>query len=285
MMSMKNLPWVDGFLRPIREEYTKAPPRHALVEPSHADISYIRTLCATADPFDTLGLKNDCFEALLSGKADIIKCESDLGSILVVELTSHPFYKPWNTWWRAIRIMTVSKTKTATKKPVRIVIFGHPRLREMPTKKGAPITAEHLNGGMAERCNASSIIIYRHEEATRVMIHELFHASCSDPYYNPTPLIEADTEAWAEMVLCGMAAKGALQPWIRYMREQIDYALKQAATARDYHNVMSQKDYAWRYLVGRLDVWRRLGIQVPWFPTNYKKVESLRFTVCEPKDT
>jgi hypothetical protein len=279
MISMKDLPWVDGFLRPIREEYKKAPPRHELVEPSHADISYIRTLCADTDPFDTLGLKNDCYEALLSGKADILKSECELGSILLVELVEHPVRPTWNTWWRAIRILTGT-----AKKPVRIVIFGHPRLREMPKKMGEPITAEHLNGGMAERCNAGTIVIYRQEEVTRVLIHELFHASCSDPYYNPTPLIEADTEAWAEMVLCGMAAKGALQPWIRYMREQIDYALKQASTARNNHGVYSPKDYAWRYLVGRLDVWRRLGIQVPWFPANYKKITSLRFSVCEPKD-
>jgi hypothetical protein len=131
------------------------------------------------------------------------------------------------------------------------------------------------------RCDPQTIVVYRKEEVTRVLIHELFHASCSDPYTKDTPQIEADTEAWAELFLCGMKAKGQLQPWIRHMREQICWAVRQAAPVQSKYGVRSPNDYAWRYLIGRILVWRRLGIHVPDLPNGFKPVHSLRFTLCE----
>jgi hypothetical protein len=184
----------------------------------------------------------------------------------------------WNLWWRCVRLLIPSSKK------VRILLFGHPKERIAPYKH-QPITNEHLNGGSAYQCNPMSIVLYRKEEVSRVLIHELFHASCSDPYHFDTPQIEADTEAWAELFLCGMAAKGKLQPWIRYLREQIAWAVRQAATVEVDHNVHSSGEYAWRYLVGRLAVWRRLGISVPAYPNIFKRVESLRFSLIEPEDT
>jgi hypothetical protein len=273
--SMSNLPWVERFLTPIQNEYGKAPPSYKLVQPTNDDISYVLSHANEIDPFDTGRLKRDTGEALLKGEAELLKCSSPgLGTILVVRMREAPFHPPWNTWWRAVRLLT---------HPVRIVIFAHPRRRETPPI-GQNVEKEHVNGGAAMRCDPKSIVIYRKEEATRVLIHELFHATCSDPYHKETPQIEADTEAWAEMLLCGMAARGRVASWIKHMRQQIDWSVRQAATVRDRHNVHSFKDYSWRYLVGRLEVWRRLGIPVPSIPNQYEPVKSLRFTICEPKD-
>lgn len=274
MSSMYDLPWVGDFLRPIQAEYKRAAPRYKLIEPSKADIQYIYSHCQENDPFDTLRLKQECYEAYRNGDAIIQKCTSVWGEILVVEMKNAQFVKPWKTWWRAIRLLV--------NKPVRIVIFGHPRERLMPTKPGQPVEAEHINGGMAMRCDPGTIVLYRQEELTRVLVHELFHASCSDPYHEETPQIEADTEAWAEMVLCAMAAKGELQPWIRRMRDQIEYSVRQSTTARILYGVRSPQDYAWRYLTGRLDVWRKLGIHIPASLSNDSPVRSLRLTLCEP---
>ena len=276
MSSLYDLPWVEDFLRPIREEYKRAAPGFKLIQPNEADKTYVQNICKESDPFDTLHLKQDCYQAYTAGKAVLQKCSSVWGEILVLQMNDSPFVPPWKTWWRAIRVLV--------NKPVRILILGHPRARLMPTKPGILIEAEHINGGMAMRCDPKTIVLYRQEELTRVLIHELFHASCSDPYHEETPQIEADTEAWAEMVLCAMAAKGELQPWIRRMRDQITYAVRQAATARNKHHIRSPSDYGWRYVVGRLDVWRRLGIHVPSAITDKRPVQSLRLTLCEPKD-
>ena len=273
--SMGTLPWVERFLTPIEKEYGKAPPTHKLVSPTNDDRAYVLQHATENDPFDTAGLKHEMGEALQNGSATIHKCVAEgLGTILVVQYDSSPFHPPWNTWWRAVRLLAY---------PVRIVIFAHPRRRETPPV-GQNVEKGHVNGGAAMRCDPRSIVIYRKEEATRVLIHELFHATCSDPYHKETPQIEADTEAWAEMLLCGMAARGRTASWIHHMRKQIDWSVKQAATLRDRHNVRSFKDYSWRYLVGRLEVWRRLGIPVPSIPNQYTPVKSLRFTICEPKD-
>lgn len=270
-----SLPWVELFLNPIRYEYSLDTPRYTLVPPNRSDHNYVLSHTNENDPFDTAGLKKEMGEALRNGEATLVKCVAKgLGVIMVVQFHSSPFHPPWNTWWRAVRLLA---------HPVRIVIFAHPRRRETPAV-GQPVEKEHINGGAAMRCDPRSIVIYRKEEATRVLIHELFHATCSDPYHKETPQIEADTEAWAEMLLCGMAARGSLSAWIHHMRKQIDWAVRQAATVQDKHNVRSFQDYSWRYLVGRCEVWRRLGIQVPSVPNQYIPVQSLRFTICEPKD-
>jgi len=119
-----------------------------------------------------------------------------------------------------------------------------------------------------------------------VSYSDLFHTTCSDPYHFDTPQIEADTEAWAELVLCALAAQGSVSYWKKNIQNQIIWSLRQAATARDFHGVRGPQDYAWRYLTGRLDVWRSLAISVPEIPkpSKYSPVKLLRFTICEPAD-
>jgi len=263
------LPWVDEFLINIQAEYSKKLPIYHFATLDANDMKYIHSTVQQSSDFDKLNLKKEMMEAYEKKKADGWKAVSSLGEILYIG-TDKPAVE---AWWRIIRLMST--------KPVRILIFAHPSLRKMP-EKGKPVEASHINGGYAMPCDPRTIVIYRQEEIARVMIHELFHASCSDPYHRNTPNIEADTEAWAEIVLCGMAAKGNSSSWRRLMREQINYSLRQAATLRDNHGVNTDADYAWRYTIGRLDVWRGLGLDVPEPPSQYTVCESLRLTVCEP---
>jgi len=274
--SLKDLPWVEPFLHRIRDEYKQPSPIHMLKEPTRESYTYVYSIAEESDPFDTLGLKKECGQALRRKQATLLRSVSPLGEILLVSLEKSPMKPQWNLWWRCVRLLCPKG------KPARILFFGHPKERKVPLEEPYTIQKEHLNGGATMPCSPSDIVVYRKEEATRVLLHELFHASCSDPYHKDTPQIEADTEAWAEMVLCGMAAKGEIQPWIRHMRQQLTWASKQAASVQTYHNVQSHNDYAWRYLVGRLAVWRRLGIQVPSFPHHVAHIKSMRFSVCEP---
>jgi hypothetical protein len=276
MSSMLDLPWIDPFLRQIQDEYRNPPPQYSFQQLTHGDLTYIFKTANENDPFDIAGLKKETASALGAGHATAIKTECALGEIVVISFKKEPLQPPWNLWWRCIRLLSLQKR-------VRILIFAHPKKRELPPQ-GVRIDSAHVNGGSAFRCNPQTIVLYRKEEGTRVLIHELFHASCSDPYHLETPHIEADTEAWAEMFLCGMAAKGRYQPFVRHMREQIDWAVRQAATLQDMYKVYSPREYVWRYLIGRLEVWRRLGLRIPSASRGYTRIHSLRFTVCEPKD-
>jgi hypothetical protein len=273
---MNALPWVGSFLGRVHEEYNKPPPAHKDAQVTHIDLLYIFKTASENDPFDTNDLKKDSASAIGAGRAILLKSVCALGEILVVSFKESPLKPQWNTWWRGVRLLS-------PKKPVRILIFGHPSERIAPPPPHR-IGPAHVNGGMAMRCDPQTIVLYRKEEVTRVLLHELLHASCSDPYHKETPLIEADTEAWAEMLLCAMAAKGQTQGWVRHMREQIAWAVKQASALQTVYKVYSPKDYAWRYLIGRLDVWRALGLQVPWPQQSKTGIRSLRFTVCEPAD-
>jgi hypothetical protein len=275
-MGLLDLDWSDTLLRQVRAEYAKPPPQHKLVEPTEEDILYIQSQVADDDQFDKLKLKKQMWTALTNGDAELLKCESDFGVFLVVSSHLQPIQPTWNTWWRAVRLLSPNK-------PVRIVIFAHPRRRTAPPHR-ADLKEEHVNGGAAMRCDPRSIVIYRSEEVTRVIIHELFHATCSDPYHKSVPEVEANTEAWAEIILCAMCARGVDSRWVRFMREQIAWAVKQASSAETYFNVTGPHAYAWRYLTGRLDEWRRLGIQVPRTRRATQPVTSLRFSICEPAD-
>jgi hypothetical protein len=270
-------PWVPMFLKPIQEEYHKTPPEHRIVQTSEVDIKYIKSLVQPNDPFDTLGLKYEMVESLNNSGARIIKSISPgLGEFLVVLFKGDKWSPPWNFWWRAVRLLA---------HPVRIVVFAHPKKREAP-EAHEPIAQGHVNGGTALRCTPTSIVIYRKEEATRVLLHELFHATCTDPYSKSIPEIEADTEAWAELVLCAMAAKGSPQIWNKLLNEQFEWAIRQATYVSGIHGVSGPEDYGWRYLVGRIDVWKSLGFIMPIVNQDLKKniTKSLRFTQCEPED-
>jgi hypothetical protein len=275
-MAVSILPWTDMLLQSIQLEYKQSPPKYHLEIPSEKEIHDIYSFATQQDEFDVLGLKNEMGQHIYSDKIKILKCTSEYGTIRLVQYKYTEFIPPWKLWWRIIRIFNVNAD---------VLIFAHPKKRIAPPK-GHDITQAHVNGGMTDRCNPKSIVIYRLEEVTRVLIHELFHASCSDPYTKDTPHIEADTEAWAEIILCAITAKGDAQVWAKYMKQQITWTLRQAATLRDTYSVQTPSHYAWRYIIGKIDVWKMLGLHIQTIPLpgQYIQTKSLRFTICEPEN-
>jgi hypothetical protein len=266
--------WIDLYLQIMRDEYAKDPPAYSFQKATKKDLQYIEKNSKLEDPFDTYGMKKESYLAFQKGNARLIKCVSEYGEILILSMDNSPFEPQWNTWWRAVRLLS-------PKKKVRILMYGHPKKREFPSE--GPIGPEHINGGSAYRCDPGSILIYRKEEATRVLLHELLHASCSDPYYKDTPYIEADTEAWAEILLCGMEARGDLALWKTLFGKQISWAKGQTEVLEKRYFVKTPESYAWRYTIGRLEVWKMLGIDVEGYKPS--KANSLRLTLCEPKNT
>jgi len=264
------LPWVELMLASVKKEYSKPHPQYSMKEVSNEDMRYIHHIVKDSSPFDELKLKHQLLTDLKNNRTGIWKSYSPLGEIIYIgdkERVNLP------VWWRCIRLLS--------KRPVKIVIFSHPSLRMMP-EPGRPVKAQHINGGYASKCDGRSIVIYRKEELTRVLIHELLHASCSDPYHMDTSDVESNTEAWAEMIQCAMIAEGKMDKWKACMRRQIEYSLRQSATLRDNHRVLSKADYAWRYTTGKFDIWKGLGLNIPDLPKKYEPITSLRLSIEEP---
>lgn len=193
-----------------------------------------------------------------------------LGSVLYVKPRVSSYEPDWNVWGRCF--FTLSPHKK-----VHVVYYSNPQPRLSPDLQKT-VGPEHINGGLTIQCNSQEIVIYRREEDTRVLIHELLHASCSDPYDSGVTYIEANTEAWAEIIYCAIMAKGNPSLFDDYFQKQLAYALKQMQSLETYHHVKSPQDYAWRYYNGKREVWRSLGITLPKLSPIRSPIKSLRMT-------
>ncbi len=143
--------------------------------------------------------------------------------------------------------------------PYTVFWFAHPGRRQFPAA-GKPIEAKHINGGYCMSCKPDTIVIYREEDALRVLIHEMQHASCLDNYKHSLPVIEAECEAWAEIFYSMfMARKHGLEPSVAW-RIQLAWSLGQNKHLREKHGVNTPAAYAWRYTIGKENVWRKYGL-------------------------
>ncbi len=156
-------------------------------------------------------------------------------------------------------IRDMSAVLATAEHPYTVFWFAHPGRRLFPAT-GRPVEAKHINGGYCMTCKPDTIVIYREEDALRVLIHEMQHASCLDDHKRALPLIEAECEAWAEIFYSMfMAKKHGLSPENGW-RRQLAWSLAQNKRLRERHNVNMPTAYAWRYTVGKENVWRKYGL-------------------------
>lgn len=121
---------------------------------------------------------------------------------------------------------------------------------------GQPVNPEHINGGYCMACKPETIVIYRAEDAVRVLIHELQHAACCDNHEEPVPFVEAKTEAWAELIYAMfMAITNRISP-AKAWAIQSGWSVGQNNKLRRYYGVTGPQAYAWRYTVGKEEVWK-----------------------------
>ncbi len=125
------------------------------------------------------------------------------------------------------------------------------------------LAAEHLNGGYTNACSTRGIFIYRLEEATRVLVHEMLHAACLDPPVDSIPIREATTETWAELFLVAYRSRGIPGQAARLWLLQSQWIADTNQRAARLHNVRGNSQYGWRYLNGREAVLQGLGIVLP----------------------
>ena len=223
--------------------------------------------------WDTKDLKHDLWKRWLKKDGLLQAVEWRAGPHRVILLGKDSITPP-KVWPQLFELLSPEI-------PVRVLWFASEEKRT-PPEPGKPIEPEHINGGYTQKCNAQSIVIYRKEEATRVLIHELLHAACSDPD-KPIAELEADTEAWAEVILCAVAAKGVRSVFDILWKKQATYASHQAAVAEKLYGVKGPENYAWRYLTGRLERFHTFGLPCPPLPPSQpssQPLTTLRLT-CE----
>lgn len=136
---------------------------------------------------------------------------------------------------------------------------------------GRPLSPFCINGGYTYPCMRKMIMIYRLEECSRVLIHELFHAFCTDRERDSTEVREAKTEAWTEFFWCILTA---------YLRgtTAIDVIMIQEGWIRAQNRrilqVVGEKgaEYGRRYTILKQEYWNELlAISVPAMIFSQKK--------------
>ena len=164
---------------------------------------------------------------------------------------------PWELWARLFQWLAAPSQA----KRWRLFWFPAPNKRVLPEQ--GLVGPIHLNGGYTFPCKSDSIVVYRHEEATRVLLHEMLHAACLDPPGADLPLKEATTETWAELFLVALCSKGSMTEAQRLWAIQSQWISNQNAKLQKEYGVVGPEDYAWRYTVGRELILRSLKIELP----------------------
>jgi hypothetical protein len=232
------------------------------------------TEATTGTQFDRLGLKVRIWNGYKAGNVRLV-CKR-LGSLarVLMFLPTGVREPNWELWAQVFHWFGPSKDR----KPWRVTYFATQRQREFPDE-GQDLGPEHVNGGYTVSCSTHGIFIYRAEESTRVLIHEMVHAACLDEHAWSIPEREAMVETWAELILIALLSKGkpllAKRLWVAQSHWIADTNWK----AKHVNNTHDASDYGWRYLCGREQMYRRLGIELP-APRHVtaRRAKSLRFT-------
>jgi hypothetical protein len=224
-------------------------------KPSAAEMALLKKECEADSEFDPLKLRLNSWKDYSSGKYKL-KC-SECGLAKVISIVPAHIDPPLEDWGRIFQWLGAAPNGKWT-----IFWIGSSAKREFPAR-GAPMDSRHVNGGYTIPCSSQGVFIYRIEEATRVLIHELLHAACLDPVEATLPVREATIETWAELFLVAHRAGGdegrATALWAKQLKWISDTNYK----AAKHNNVRGPADYAWRYLNGRAGILRGLGIGLP----------------------
>lgn len=250
----KAAPWLCHLLETVKTVTKSSPVAWIHDSYSVSDVDYVKE-CVESCKFDTEELQKELYDGFVAGTVALEKKNCPYGSVLVLYEKSAPWAFPYAAVGRVLQLFYRGT-------PFRLLFFGSLRRRLLPAP-GSVLDSCHINGGYTYPCNPQSIVIYRREEVVRVLIHECYHASCSDPKNRELPYVEADTEAWAEIALCALAARGREDNFRRIWKAQATYAASMGALLANSYSVRGPGDYAWRYTIGKLSVWDRLGLKLP----------------------
>lgn len=263
---------LDIVLDRVKRDFELDEPQWENADMDEKDIQFLEGECIKPSDFDPTNKRNTMFNGMTNGSMYTVMAECPYGRILgVFEEPAQIGEMPWGVWARILRMFS-----EPNRKPFKVFFLAHKSPREFPPGK-KPISPENINGGYTYRCDPETIVIYRAEDATRVLIHELQHSCCLDRVENGVDEIEAETEAWAELFYQAILSRGQKYMFKDLIKRQSEWMRKQNVKVK-YH-MRSQKDFPWRYTIGKQEVWEKWGIlshedlQPP-----IKEVDSLRLT-------
>jgi len=242
--------------------------------PRFTDTDLLQTNAISESAIDEVNFRADMVAKWKASDGNVILKVKELpGRVRVVFLGTEEQWQqiPWVTWARIFQ---------AVEHPIGHVLFyADPRPRLDPATE--ELKAKDINGGYSYICKQELVVIYRFEEATRVLLHELLHTMCFDKEKGVEDL-EAHTEAWTEIFLCAILSKGSSVKFNKLWRKQVHWMIEQATTLSVEYNVNTPSDYAWRYMLGKKDILEGLGFLRGYTAGNMQPpTNSLRFTTPE----
>ena len=265
---------IDILLETIREEFKHPPPPFQLVPLEQSDLAFLHRECNQDSEFDPTNKRRAMYENLVEGKVPAVIAKCAYGQIAAVLDTAEQEQSkeiPWDLWARILRLYTEPKKKQKTQKPFKVYFLANPNKRQFPPGKKA-ITPENINGGYTYPCERDTILIYRAEDATRVLLHELMHSCCLDHHELGVDQVEAETEAWAELVYIALLSEGdpvvfrellsRQSQWMVAQNEEVIQHMKRKPSSKGpkINGSEGDKEFPWRYTLGKEEVWRRWGL-------------------------
>lgn len=242
------LPLLDATLTVIQQEFQKQAPQWHSTHWAKKHNDFIVNECNTPSEFDPTNTRHSMIKNIET--STVLTCPyGTIHAIYSNEQQKNAI--PWELWARILRLYSHKG------KPFTIFFLAAPHLREIPPK-GTLITPYNINGGYTYPCNHETIVIYRAEDATRVLIHELQHSCCLDNHARGVDYVEAETEAWAELIYCAVLSQGIKRDFHTMIKRQSTWMLSQNKIVRQH--IGSSKAFPWRYTVGKEEVWKRWGI-------------------------
>jgi hypothetical protein len=237
----------------VRKDFELDEPNWEVAKITADDMTFLNKECNNVSEFDETNKRKTMYENMIKGAANISKVKCEFGELITVfEDLEQIADLPWGLWGRILRMFSEK-----AKKPFRVFLLADKSLRRFPDGD-KPITPENINGGYTYRCNRETILIYRAEDATRVLIHELQHSCCLDNIANSVDDIEAETEAWAELFYVAIITQGKKYMFKDFIQRQSEWIRKQNKKVRKH--MKEPYEFPWRYTIGKEEVWRRWGI-------------------------
>jgi len=266
---------IDTLLDKVRREFNQKAPEWSVTTVSRDDIQFLDEECTKDSEFDPLNKRKEMYRNMQNGVAVSVAAKCEYGQVLAVFDNSEQLScVPWDLWGRIFRMYSDKHHN----KPFKVYFLANTHLRHFPPGK-QPIKPQNINGGYTYRCNRETILIYRAEDATRVLIHELMHSCCLDKPENGVDIVEAETEAWAELVYIALLSRGKRQVFADLLKKQSEWMIKQNEEVKKYMRDPNSMEFPWRYTIGKELVWRRWGVLRENAKGDIKLNNSLRLTV------
>jgi hypothetical protein len=239
----------------IRKEFELPEVEWVNSEIKKEDLKFLGEECNKDSEFDPLNKRQSMYNNIMTGNAFVVVCKCKYGQVMAAFETMEQMAElPWDLWGRILRMFS-----EPWRQPFKVFFLANRNIREFPPDS-EPIKPENINGGYTYRCNPETIVIYRAEDATRVLIHELQHSCCLDKPENGIDIVEAETEAWAELFYVATLSQGKSFIFKDLLKRQSEWIRKQDIKVRKHMVDPNSMEFPWRYTIGKEDVWRRWGI-------------------------